>query len=176
MGKPLTIQRPNCLRPLRTAVLAVTLTPLIALGQAPDSVPPGARVRVLAPPGLWQPTVARVSAWRGDTLILDLASGDRRALPVAALHRLEVSQGTKSKLVTGAAVGLLAGTAATVGFLALFCDDPDTLCEADEFVRAFTIIALPPTVAGALVGLAVRVERWEPATVPGMRVSVGVKF
>jgi len=131
------------------------------------------------------PTTATLSGWRADSLLLDLAGGSTLAVPRSALTRLEISRGRKSKVMTGALVGLLVGTAATAAFLAGFCSDSDTLCESDEVFRAFAIIALPPTAIGAAIGLAIRVERWESLGLPppaigsaaltgvGIRVALG---
>jgi hypothetical protein len=130
------------------------------------------------------PTTATVAGWRADSLLLDIAGGAELAVPLTALTRLEISRGHKSKVVTGAVVGLLVGTAATAAFLAGFCSDSDTLCESDEVFRAFAILALPPTAIGAVIGLAIRVERWEslalaqPAaggmTLTGLRIRVAL--
>jgi len=112
------------------------------------------------------PTTATVAGWRADSLLLDTAGGSELAVPLTALTRLEISRGRKSKVVTGAAIGLLVGSAATALFLAGFCSDSDTLCESDEVVRAFAIIALPSTAIGGAIGLAIRVERWESLALP----------
>lgn len=154
------------------------------LGQTPELPPTGARVRVVARGIAPGPVVAAVAGRHTDSLILDLEGGRRRAVPVTSITRLEISRGRKSKVVTGAAMGLILGTAATGAFLAMFCSDPDTLCESDEVLRALAIIATPPTALGALIGLAVRVERWERfpvtwregAAIGGQRLTVGVAW
>lgn len=114
------------------------------LGQTPELPPTGARVRVVARGIAPGPVVAAVAGRHTDSLILDLEGGRRRAVPVTSITRLEISRGRKSKVVTGAAMGLILGTAATGAFLAMFCSDPDTLCESDEVLRALAIIATPP--------------------------------
>ncbi|NIM49269.1 MAG: hypothetical protein GTN78_19820 [Gemmatimonadales bacterium] len=152
------------------------VAPASLIAQAPDLVPSGARVRVVATGFFRTPAVATVAGWRADSLLLDIQGRARSAVPVASITRLELSRGRKSKVVTGGAVGLLVGTAATAAFLGMFCSDPDTLCESDEVVRAFAIIAPLPTVVGALIGLAVRVERWESVPVAGLAGgSVGIQ-
>lgn len=58
--------------------------------------------------------------------------------------------------MTGLLIGGLVGTVATGVFLAAFCSDPDTQCGADEVGRAILIIAVPPTVVGAVIGSLIR--------------------
>ena len=59
---------------------------------------------------------------------------------------------THSHTLTGLLIGSAVGLAATGLFLAAFCGDPDTECGADEYGRAFVIIAVPAAAAGALIG------------------------
>ncbi|HXZ71051.1 MAG TPA: hypothetical protein VEH31_09320, partial [Streptosporangiaceae bacterium] len=59
---------------------------------------------------------------------------------------------------TGLLIGGLVGAAATGAFLAAFCRDPDTRCGTDEVARAVIIIALPPTVLGAMIGSLIRTK------------------
>lgn len=176
----------TCARDLVIAMCAVgILLPSGTRAQTGDLVSTGARVRVVAVRFARLPTIATVAGWRGDSLLLDVSGGPRLPVSLASIASLEVSRGRKSKLVTGAVVGLGVGTAATAAFLGMFCNDPDTLCEADEVWRAFVLIALPTSAAGALIGAAVRVERWEPVPLarlrtgspagpPGSRLRVGV--
>lgn len=60
--------------------------------------------------------------------------------------------------VTGLVIGGIIGTVATGVFLAGFCSDSDTHCGADEVVRAFVIIAVPPALVGAAIGSLVRTK------------------
>jgi hypothetical protein len=75
------------------------------------------------------------------------------------VRSVELSLGEKSKVVTGAAIGFGVGATASLLFLAGFCGG-DTVCGGDEWLRAFAIIALPPTLVGAGIGLLIRTERW----------------
>jgi hypothetical protein len=59
---------------------------------------------------------------------------------------------THSHTFTGLLIGSAVGLAATGLFLAAFCGDADTECGADEYGRAFVIIAVPAAAAGALIG------------------------
>lgn len=115
----------------------------------------------MAPPFVPVPTIATVTARGPDSLMLDIPMQGPHAIPLVSIQRLEISRGKKAKTGTGALVGLLVGAAATAAFLAGFCSDPDTLCQADEVGRAFVIIAAPPTLVGALISAAVRSEDWD---------------
>jgi len=145
-----------------SALLVLLCAPHVQ-GQVQPAPPRGTRVRVMTESSL-RPMVATVRGLRGEVLLLGVADQSEVAVPLSSIRQLDVSRGRKSKAVTGAATGLLAGTAATALFLSVFCSDPDTACQTDEFVRAFSIIALPSTALGMAIGLAIRVERWE--TIP----------
>lgn len=161
----------------------IILEPDALLSQGRNMLEPGARVRVTMA-ALSRPTVARFTGWRADSLLLDMGGGAPSVVPRTSLLRLEISRNRRSRLLAGAGVGLLVGGVATAAFLAAFCDDPDTLCETDEYLRAFTLIALPPTAVGAVIGLAIRVEDWEPVSLSGLtpgrdafsRTQVGVSW
>jgi hypothetical protein len=60
--------------------------------------------------------------------------------------------GARSSAGTGALVGAVVGLSAAGLFLLGFCSDPDTRCEADEYIRATIYIAGPPTLIGGLIG------------------------
>lgn len=139
--------------------------------QGRDSLPLGARVRVVAPPQLLPPTIGTVLAQRADSLVLRIPPGDFVSVPVRSIRQLEISRGRSSRAGTGALVGLAIGTTATAIFLTGFCSDTDTNCQADEIVRAFAILGGPPTLLGALIGSASHGERWE--RVPVARLSFG---
>lgn len=61
---------------------------------------------------------------------------------------------------TGALVGAALGGAAAVAFAVGFCEDPDTLCEADEYARIGLLFVAPPVLGGALIGSLIKTERW----------------
>ena len=61
--------------------------------------------------------------------------------------------------LTGLLIGGLVGAAATGIFLAASCSDADTQCDADEVGRAVLIIAVPPALAGALIGSLIKTKR-----------------
>ena len=149
----------------RMCAVAIAVTAVLGGGQGvaaqEGALPVPARVRVLAPALGSVPVVAKLTGRRGDTLAFDTADRGALVLSLGAVERIEISRGRHAKTLTGAAVGLLVGGAAAGAFLVMFCGG-DTLCESDEYVRAFAIIALSPAVAGTLIGSAIRVERWEP--------------
>jgi hypothetical protein len=169
---------------LVVCALGMLFSPPGVTGQAGQPVAPGDRVRVAGRGVSTLPTTATFAGWHGDTLLLDVTGGSRLAVPRGVVTSFEVSRGKKSKVATGALVGLLVGSAATGVFLAAFCSDPDTLCEADEVWRAFALIALPATAVGTAIGLAVRVERWEalpvsqllPQGAGAQRLQVGLTW
>ncbi len=152
------LTRPLPISTLATAWLLSCCAALRAQGGDPLPIP--ARVRVLAPPLVRVPVVATITARRPDSLLLDIPAQGPLSIPLVSVQRVEISRGKRANTATGALVGLLVGGAATAAFLAGFCGG-DTLCETDEVVRAFAIIAAPPTLVGALIGSAVRTEHWE---------------
>jgi hypothetical protein len=107
-----------------------------------------------------------------ESVTLDVESGESPlTLPLARVRSIEVSEGRGSKVVTGAAVGFGLGATASLLFLAGFCGG-DTVCGGDEWLRAFTLIALPPTLVGAGIGLLIRTERWkEVGLSPGVALQ-----
>jgi len=60
--------------------------------------------------------------------------------------------------ITGLLIGGLVGTVAAGAFLGAFCNDPDTHCGAGEVGRAIVIIAVPPTLLGAVIGSLIRTK------------------
>jgi hypothetical protein len=98
--------------------------------------------QALAPsPPAWRPTLRNESPGR-----------------IGPVSQVVTSSGTHSHTLTGLLIGSVVGAAATGVFLALFCSDPDTRCGAHEVGRAVVIIAIPPAVAGAVIGSLVRTK------------------
>jgi hypothetical protein len=124
-----------------------------------DHLKAGTRVRVHTEShGRVVGHLARVSA---DSIVLEQLDegGLQLALPVAAVSRIDISAGRRSRTGRGALIGLLAGGAA--GSVAL-----SEICE-DSCVGAWILLAFP--IGGALVGAAVgagvgseiKTERWQ---------------
>lgn len=157
----------------RRAALVVALllaAPGALEGQRPEELAPGSRVRVTAPRYFAEPYVGSLVRLTSDSITLHPESGGSAlTLSLARVHSLELSAGEKSKVVTGAAVGFGLGATASLLFLAGFCGG-DTVCGGDEWLRAFAVIALPPTLVGAAIGLMIRTEQWRvvqhPARAP----------
>ncbi len=146
---------------LALALTSLLLTTPGALdAQQADQLPPGTRVRVTAPSSSLDPHVGSLVRLSSESVTIDLENGaPDLTLPLARVRRIEVSEGEGSKGVTGAAVGFGLGATASLLFLAGFCGG-DTVCGGDEWLRAFAIITLPPTLVGAGIGLLIRTERW----------------
>ncbi len=157
-------------------VLLVFLLFLAVVGElcAQDTlVVPGARVRVYSPDRL----TGTIETLSSDTLVLKTEASrwrviSRQAIPFASITRLEVTRGKKSKWLVGAGVGLGLGAAATVYFLAAFCDDVDTSCDGNTYLGIFALIALPPAIVGAVIGALIKVDRWEDLPLDQIRVSL----
>jgi hypothetical protein len=142
-----------------TALLLATPGALQA--QQADQLSPGTRIRVTAPRSSLDPYVGSLVRFSSESVTLDLEDGaPDLTLPLARVRRIEVSEGEGSKVVTGAVVGFGLGATASLLFLAGFCSSSDTICGGDEWLTAFAVIALPPTLVGAGVGLLIRKERW----------------
>ena len=154
---------------LLLALLAVTpLTRVTA--QERTTVEPGTRVRVTAPHVdivRHTGTLARIDA---DTLVVGA-----RAIAVEWVTRLEVVRGQKSHLLQGMGIGLLAGAA--VGAVAIASSGDLDNCDPFSPTTCVLIgaglgaaVGIP---VGALIGLAVRTDRWEEVPLDQLRVSFG---
>ncbi len=163
-------------RPMRT----VTVVPLLLIplsvtnltGQ--DTLTAGDKVRVTTEEervvGYW------VSSDATRLIINSEKSDEELALRLGAVSRLELSTGQKSKWLVGAGVGLGLGAAATAVFTAVFlagfCSGSDTDCDGSEYLTAFAILAVPPTIVGAIIGALIKVDRWETVPLNRIRVSL----
>ncbi len=136
-------------------------TPGALRAQRADDLAPGTRIRVTAPRSSLDPYVGALVRLSAEAITLAPDHGDSQlTLPLNRVRRIEVSEGEKSKVVTGAAIGFGVGATASLLFLAGFCASSDTICGGDEWITAFAVIALPPTLVGAGIGLLIRTERW----------------
>jgi hypothetical protein len=160
-----TVGISRCLPALVAFLLHATPGPLAA--QRADDLPPGTRIRVTAPRNSLDPYVGSLVQLSSDSVTLAPEGGvSALTLGLARVRRIEVSEGEKSKLVTGAAIGFGLGATASLLFLAGFCSSSDTICGGDEWLTAFAVIALPPTLVGAGIGLLIRTERWREVELP----------
>jgi hypothetical protein len=149
------------------------------LGAAPaaaqtGTLPPGARVRVTAPTLGPQRAVFRLSAQRGDTLLLiRTRSRSAETVPLALqdVRELELSHGWRRRALVGGMVGLGVGVAAgaVIGYnspvepdppeCTLFCSEGLTRREGASLAAVSG--AQVGAALGALVGRFVLGERWE---------------
>ena len=174
-------------------VLVASRAPLIA--QEPPPLDAGHRVRLTFPcesadAGLAgsEPRACRaegsLARLIGDTIVL--AAGKSEAATTSAydlneVSRVEVSTGTKSHWLTGAAIGFVVG--GTVAYLALSsggststCDqsaNQDAISVGECIALATAVGGLPGFGLGALVGTFIRSERWQQVPLDRLRVSVG---
>jgi hypothetical protein len=150
--------------------LIAPAAPLLAQDPA---LRPGDRVRVQQPDH--RPITGTLIAVRSDSILIDRAGGGGAgevAVPrLAPGVTLDVSTGKGTHAGLGALIGGGLGTAATLVFLQGFCGG-DTLCDGDEQVKAFAILALPPAVVGGVIGAFVPRERWRSVDWSRIRIAV----
>lgn len=136
----------------------------------------GARVRVTSPQDGLKREIATVVGVRGDSLAVTGRSGSR-TIAFSNVTSLEVSRGRRSMFMRdtalGFGVGALAG--AVIGVVSYEeCTEcwfgPSSVSESAMMGGA--VLGAMGLVAGALVGVFDRAERWE-RRVPGIKASVG---
>ncbi|SRR6266566_692982 len=136
-----------------------------------DSVAPGDRVRLVAPPVSQERLIGTVLSRRADTLVLHVPDAAAQvAVPLAAIERLEVSRGRHGHAFAGFAVGFLVGAAAEgvayANCQGLLCPHRDG---AGLAVTTGLLLGLPGLVIGALI----RSEDWERVPLPRLSVGAG---
>lgn len=138
-----------------------------AAAQAPGESPlrKGDRVRIRTP---WSPSTIEGTLVAADAAGLSVQTkgrdAGRRSFSLSEIAGLEVSRGKKRNVLWGALIGTAAGVfvdlAATTG--------DQSPCD----YGACVVLPAMGAAAGALVGLAVKTERWE--SVPTDRLAVRV--
>jgi hypothetical protein len=152
------------------AILAFALLfPALAHTQAPE-VLQGARVRVTAPSGLLDRHVTTVMDVRGDSIVLGVAGGSQ-TVGFADVTALDVSTGRRTRVLRDAGLGLGAGVivGAIAGALTFEECVPDTFLgclmapesRADAAAFGGLVLGAAGLVAGAVVGIFDRADRWE---------------
>jgi hypothetical protein len=145
------------------AIMALLFTPAVVKAQTPPASGTRVRVTISEPP---HTIVGTVAALQGDTLELADLEGKTgvaatRSLPLDSVRAVEVSRGRKGRSGLFALIGL--GVGAASAFI---------LCANDECSGEFgpntsesvVSLALFGAGVGALAGLAVRHEVWEPVS------------
>jgi len=169
------------------ALLLCTAVDLAAQAQPVDLVP-GRRIRVHR--RAESTLIGELVSLHSDTLTMTTTAADTVAVPRAAITRLDLSMGTKSRAGKGAVKGLIFGGlgGALIGVLASGSDD-DWWIEfgpgAWAAGGALMFGALGAGI-GALIGSGQRTDRWEGVALPtvaivpgsgkGNRVAIGVRL
>lgn len=101
-------------------------------------------------------------------------------IPLEAVERLEVARGKKGHAIQGTVVGFVPGALALGYVMAAFaCKDEPADCRGTEGWVSGAVLGGSVTAGiGALIGLAIRTERWTPVAtdVQGRRPTVGLGF
>ena len=141
-----------------------------AQGQTSPPVPPGSRVRVMAPP-LVAPLVANFLEQRGDTLVF-IEDGRGRGVwsfAINQIQRLERTAGdagrNKKPIAKGALIG--AGVGLAVGLLFADVAEPSDSTEKYDKVLTGLVGAGVGAGVGAFVGSRFKSERWIEVPLPG---------
>lgn len=150
-------------------ILMVAAVPAAAQTRAPLST--GDTVRFTqAGAGRFRATVLEVQP---GALVVRVGEGAPRQIVLSGLERLEVARGRRGHVLQGAAIGFLPGFAfgAYAGNV-LGCDDQGPDCTNVGAAVATGLMAGGVTaVAGGLVGLAIRGDRWEKVALPAGRTG-----
>jgi len=149
-------------------VLLVTMS-VELFAQQGSPVTPGVRVRV-SRLGNVPRVVCTVLALKADTLVLDAEDRvETLEVPLALVEKVEISRGKKSNTAGGAIAGGLfgavLGAACASGPGGYGCGGSDA-----EYVALATIAA--GTGIGALIGAAIKTDRWEQVPLDDIRVGL----
>lgn len=138
----------------------------------------GDRVRVTAPALGSAPIVGTVVDRRVDALMVQRASGDTIAVPIASGLRVEVSYGHRRHPLTGAIVGAVSG-AVIAGVVGASTNDtgPLALGRGGLIAVGAGMGSASGVIIGAGIGAIIRTERWHDAavgpTAPPVISSIG---
>jgi hypothetical protein len=154
-------------RSLTLALAGLAIAAGTAFADQAVPMPAGTRVRVTTPEVQARRVTGTLVEASERVIVLAFASGERRAIPVEAVTRLERSRGRRGHPVAGAVVGGLLGGGFVALMSGLACDVED--CEgspAGAVLLGVGLGALP----GAGVGALIKTERWD--AVPADRVRL----
>ncbi len=180
---------------MRHATILVAILAFVPLVSATDQVPvrPGERVRVtghfFCQPfnsncvrGLPQRYVGTFVTWEADTLVVQ-SNRDTLAVPVDFVTRLDVSRGRKTNTAKGAGIGFLLG--GLVGAVIVYASYEECVpqglfsCIGPNYgpgtyaLMGGVIGGFGGLVAGALIGSAIKTDRWQEVPLDELRVSFG---
>lgn len=165
--------------------------PHLAAQEPPPVLEAGSRIRLIYP---CEPSVSgsarapdrdcrsagRLARLTGDTLVIE-AGDSTSAHALESVRRVDISAGTRSHWLAGAAIGFAVG--GTVAYVALSSGGSTGTCDrsanqdavsAGECVALATLVgAIPGFGLGALVGTFIRSERWQAVPLDRLRVSAG---
>lgn len=173
----------NAPRIVPLAIALVLSAPISLLAQRALPVAPGDRVRVTAPTVAKERLIGTVVKLGADTCWLEVEGrASPLTLPLAQVYKLEVSRGRKSKAGTGSIVGFIGGAVTGAAIAAASIDEkeesffsPDYGDLSDELGSIALGAALGGVAGagvGALIGLTIKVDRWERVPLTRMRVSI----
>jgi hypothetical protein len=120
--------------------------------------------------GRFQATVLEVQP---GALLVRIGEGGPQRIELSGLQRLEVARGRRGHVLQGALIGFLPGFAlGAYAGNALGCDDQGPDCtDVGAAVAAGLMLGGVTAVAGGLVGLAVRGDRWKKVDLPAGRTG-----
>jgi hypothetical protein len=157
--------------------------PCAALAQEEGRIAAGDQVRFTAPSlGATRLTTCTVLETKPDTLVVD-HHGQAVPLPLAAVTRLDVSRGQKSRSGTGALIGLVGGAALSIGIATALHPGGTRPCpnlgclgdiqeEAAEGLAIVVVGALAGAGIGAAIGSAIKVEQWRYVPLDKVRLAL----
>ena len=155
-----------------TSLTALSSPSTAAWGQEQIAIAPGQRVRVTAPELGVDRQVAEFEALDGG--LLTLKADSTLQYPLSAVTRLELYAGQRSHFWRGVGTGFVGGYA--VGFLtwvvAIGYCYPGASTLSCAAVLGGGMGAIAGTFIGALVGLAVRTDKWEEVSLDGVRLQI----
>jgi len=159
-------------------VAALAVTAWSCSGHIADTwIDPGDRVRVTAPSLDLDKDVGTVASLVADTFVVEMEDrADALDVPFSHVTRLEVHRGQKSRAGAGALIGAGAGAATGLTVALVSCAGDECHLDGSDVTGAVVLVlgagsALAGAGLGALIGTAIKTDRWQ--LVPLDRIRVG---
>lgn len=159
-----------------TVVLALTVAASSATAQSPATpgspIDSGSRIRVLSPILSQNREVGKLVSLTPDTLLFRIAKRpETTAIPIGAVTRLEVSNGTHQTKMKSALIGLFVGAAAGAALGAATYHPAKCEAACFDFGAGFdaAVVGILGGLAGGITGLIMgsrERDTWVPVTVP----------